>query len=317
MFFKSIPKTRYSFPDLNVQNIKCVDIFKRISIDFNENKTRSYDYYDIKPGDTPEIISSKHYNGSPYWYWAILLFNEVVNPFKEFTRSPDVTSYNTANQYNAMGSFYFDDGDIVFPDFTKIRDLRAGDVIIKVNSDGTLPDPYTETTISAQIIYVNAETREMRFVLEHENGLFSDGDAFAIIDKSDNDYEVVYKSKILKRYEKVENGISHFKDPDGVFVKTSAVAPNKIFPSRKPDLVLDFNDTILGEFLDAQSSGSWTSSENQGYVAMSIVDNELENQQIRGKIRIPESRLLQPLLSKFSRVMTRPPTHNEELVKTR
>jgi len=316
MFFKTTSTTKYSLPDLGINNISCVNIFKRVNIDFGTSSSRSYDYYDLQPGDTPDIISTKAYNGNPYWYWAILMFNNVINPFTDFYRDQSTLVQNAESRYRSMGSFFFDDEAVVFSSFNATRDIRAGDIIIKINSDGTLPDPYTTTVVSAQLVYVNKSKREMRFMVDAENGTFAEGDAFAVIDKDRDTYTVAYKNKILKRYDKVTKGLAAIKDPDGKNVSDRTKSNIKVFATNVDYLNSNLNDSLLGSFLGANTSGNWGSEEEAGYRAMSVVDDIIETNENFGRLRIPEARLLQPLLSSMQRVLKKPPTANKAMVRT-
>jgi hypothetical protein len=315
MFFKTLSTTQYSAPGIGINRIPCIDIFKRININFDKSSSRSYDYYDLMPGDTPDIVSTKAYNGNPYWYWAILMFNGVINPFTDFYRDPRTVVQNAESRYRTMGSFFFDDESVVFSSFDKTRDLRAGDIIIKINSDGTLPDPYTTTVVSAQLVYVNKSKREMRFIIDAENGTFAEGDAFAVIDKDGDSYTVAYKSKILKRHDKVTKGVSAIKDPDGKTVPDTTKSNVKVFSSLLDYKNAKLNDGLFGSYLGADASGNWDSEEETGYRAMNIEDTILEENENFGKLKIPEARLLQPLLTTMQRILKKPPTENKEIVK--
>jgi len=317
MFFKTLSTTNYSAPGIGINRIPCIDIFKRVNINFDEGGgNRSYDYYDMMPGDTPDIISTKSYNGNPYWYWAILMYNNITNPFRDFYRDPDTAIQNAESRYNRMGSFFYDDEAVVFSSFTKTRDLRAGDIIIKINSDGTLPDPYSTTTVSVQLVEVNKSKREMRFIVSDESGTFAEGDAFAVIDKNGGTYTVAYKSKILKRYDKVTKGISSFKDNEGKTIPERTKSPTKLFASYQEYLTAKLNDSILGEFNNASGSGNWSNTVNEGYRALSIEDQVVEdNTENFGRIKIPDARILQPLLTEMQVVLNRPPTRNKKITK--
>ena len=315
MFFKTASTTNYTASDLGIHSIKCVDIFKRVSISFDESSSRSYDYYDMMPGDTPDIISTKAYNGNPYWYWAILMFNDVINPFTDFYRNQSTVVQNAESRYRSQGSFFFDDETVVFSSFDKIRDIRAGDIIIKINSDGTLPDPYTTTVVSSQLIYVDKSKREMRFIVDAENGTFADGDAFAVIDKDGPTYTVVYKSKILKRYEKITKTVSAIKNPDGDTIPDRTLSNTKSFLTPTTYKNAKLNDSLFGGYINSYLSGTWGAEENQGYRALTLEEVLVESNENFGRIKIPEAKLLQPMLTHMQRLLGKPPTANKELVK--
>ena len=45
-----------------------------------------FDYYDVKDGETPEMIAHKYYGDSNY-HWTILLVNEIVDYYEDWPMS--------------------------------------------------------------------------------------------------------------------------------------------------------------------------------------------------------------------------------------
>jgi len=58
--------------------LKLVDEVKKNIIGF--------DYYDVKDGETPEMIAHKYYGDSNY-HWTILLVNEIVDYYEDWPMS--------------------------------------------------------------------------------------------------------------------------------------------------------------------------------------------------------------------------------------
>ena len=317
MYFKILPKTRYTFKNSNIKNIRCVNIFKRVSVNFDETATRSFSYYDVMPGDTPEIISSRMYRGNPYWYWAILMFNGITNPFTEMARDDESVVNWQERQYGTMGSLFFDEPSEVFPSFTQTREPRVGDIIVKINSDGTLPDAYTDTLESFQVVEFIPERHELRFLTDKENGTFSAGDKFAVIEKSNGNYSVVYKNAFLKRVNHTKDGVVNFKDPNGKKLTPNDQTPAFSMSANENPLDREFKETILGTFLGASGSTPWGSAESQGYRSMNGVESTTEENNSLRRIKIPDARLLQPMLSEMSKVFNKPPTENKHLISGR
>jgi hypothetical protein len=48
-----------------------------------ENSVLYYINYDVEDSDFCDTISQKYY-GTPYLWWVIALFNDILNPFEEF-----------------------------------------------------------------------------------------------------------------------------------------------------------------------------------------------------------------------------------------
>ena len=86
MYFESFKNMYYSYLDKDgvEQFVKLKDITEnmRFKKEVLENVSL-YEYYDIRDGDTPEIISEKFY-GSPLYHWIIMVANlkyDYINDF--------------------------------------------------------------------------------------------------------------------------------------------------------------------------------------------------------------------------------------------
>lgn len=78
-FFNYFPKTLYTANnDASLDTV--TNIISRFSFENNLKENSSVFYeYQIKDGDTPEIIASKYYN-NPERHWIVLLFNDIIDP---------------------------------------------------------------------------------------------------------------------------------------------------------------------------------------------------------------------------------------------
>lgn len=90
MYFNNFPKIYYDFEINGTRQLKIVaDITKNVR--FRQELLAGitlYDEYDIKDGETPEIIAEKVY-GSAQYHWIIMLVNERYDYIEDFP----VTSY--------------------------------------------------------------------------------------------------------------------------------------------------------------------------------------------------------------------------------
>jgi hypothetical protein len=71
-----------------------------------------YENYVVKDTETPEILSERFYK-SPLHYWALLIINDIVDPFSEWAMTSDVLEQFTAKKYKEKrklkrvdGSYY-------------------------------------------------------------------------------------------------------------------------------------------------------------------------------------------------------------------
>lgn len=96
-YFNEFPKVLYTFDEAVVNpqlvtNILARSTFLKEIVD----NTAIYYEYQLKEGDTPEIIADKLY-GDPQRHWIVLLFNRILNPFYEFPLTPtELESYMIA-----------------------------------------------------------------------------------------------------------------------------------------------------------------------------------------------------------------------------
>ena len=86
MYFEKFPYMIYTLDDYASGQI-VTDIFRLVAI-AQETKSNytSFDEYDIKDGETPEILADKLY-GNPMLHWVILLCNDILDPRFEWPLS--------------------------------------------------------------------------------------------------------------------------------------------------------------------------------------------------------------------------------------
>lgn len=85
MYFKEFPNFLYDFKIKGKSKpllVKDISQNVRVRAEILANVTM-YDEYDIRDGDTPEIISEKVY-GSPLYHWVVMLCNHKFNYIDDF-----------------------------------------------------------------------------------------------------------------------------------------------------------------------------------------------------------------------------------------
>lgn len=87
-YFSELPTIYYDF---NIAGVNEVRILRDISTNIRFKKellsnVMLYDEYDIKDGETPEIISERVY-GSPQYHWIIMLLNDKFDYINDFPLS--------------------------------------------------------------------------------------------------------------------------------------------------------------------------------------------------------------------------------------
>ena len=86
MYFSSFPIIPYdSKGDLQFKDV--TNLLRRVGMRTKlKTNTFLYDTYDVKEGETPEMIAHKLY-GNPELHWVILLVNEVTDRYHQWPMS--------------------------------------------------------------------------------------------------------------------------------------------------------------------------------------------------------------------------------------
>jgi len=84
-FFTKFPLTKYPFlQNSEVKQKAVVNIMKRVGFSPElKDQTEMFVEYEVKDGDTPEIIADKLY-GDPEFHWLVLLFNDIIHPYYDW-----------------------------------------------------------------------------------------------------------------------------------------------------------------------------------------------------------------------------------------
>ena len=86
MYFRSFPVIPYdSVGDLQFKDV--TNLLRRVGLRAKlKSNTSLYDTYDVKEGETPEIIAHKLYGDSKL-HWIILMVNEVTDRYHQWPMS--------------------------------------------------------------------------------------------------------------------------------------------------------------------------------------------------------------------------------------
>ena len=86
MYFEAFPVMYYDFvkPDGEIDYVLLKDITENIRFkrDILQNLSL-YEYYSMRDGDTPEIISEKFY-GTPFYHWVIMIANDRYDYINDY-----------------------------------------------------------------------------------------------------------------------------------------------------------------------------------------------------------------------------------------
>jgi hypothetical protein len=84
MYFENVPAVEYPSFESNTSNVLLTNILTRSGFlrEVTENTAMFYEYQ-VKDGETPEVIAHKLY-GDVKRFWIVLLFNNLSNPYYDF-----------------------------------------------------------------------------------------------------------------------------------------------------------------------------------------------------------------------------------------
>ena len=91
VFYDSKGNGNYSVMTNLLRRVKLVDDAKLNIVDF--------DYYDVKDGETPEMIAHKYY-GDVNLHWTILVLNEIVDYYEDWPMSVQRFEQFVKNKYD-------------------------------------------------------------------------------------------------------------------------------------------------------------------------------------------------------------------------
>lgn len=131
MYFQNFPTIYYEY-EINGQRVirlvKDISINVRIQKQLLEN-IALYDEYDIKDGETPEIVSSMFY-GTPLYHWVIMMVNQRYDLVQDFPMTTQALNEYSAIKYadiHAIHHYETADGYIVsseYPGATPVTNME-------------------------------------------------------------------------------------------------------------------------------------------------------------------------------------------------
>ena len=111
MYFKSFPYTFYSLDDTSTVQV-VTNITNRVTLsDELKNNLSLYDEYDVKDGETPELVADKFYNNSEL-HWLVLHYNEIIDPRFDWPLDTNNLNRQVAGKYTDVNAtHHFEDAN--------------------------------------------------------------------------------------------------------------------------------------------------------------------------------------------------------------
>jgi len=136
LFFEKIPLLGYDM-DGSGQKRLAVNILERIALTaLLQNDYLIFYEYDVKDGETPEIIADKLYGDSRF-HWVVLLTNNIVDPYYDWPMSYEnlmvtieqkyATPAHNGLQYSTQTVHHYEDKQGNYIDLTSFNQLPASE----------------------------------------------------------------------------------------------------------------------------------------------------------------------------------------------
>ena len=154
MYFSSFPVIPYGSTDGTVKNV--TNLLRRVAI---RTKVKSnaalYDTYNVKNGETPEIIADKLYE-DPELLWVVLLINNVTDRYHDWPMSEQQFSTYVNEKYSNPDGIHHYEISQESGDTTQKIEVYDPDLI---SSD---TDAYTSATAITNREYEESEQDKKR-----------------------------------------------------------------------------------------------------------------------------------------------------------
>jgi len=162
MYFKSFPYTYYSLDDASTVQV-VTNLATRVTIsDEVKNNLGLYDEYDIKDGETPELVADKFYRNSEL-HWLVLHYNEIIDPRFDWPLDTNNLNRYVAGKYaNVSGIHHYEDangnyanGNVYLISSSDFTEFNVDDAITNNTNTGT---GYITQKISSSNVKVTVTT---------------------------------------------------------------------------------------------------------------------------------------------------------------
>jgi hypothetical protein len=144
MYFKSFPYTFYSLNDTSTVQL-VTDITTRVTLsDEVKENLGLFDEYDIRDGETPELVADKFY-GNPQLHWLILHYNEIIDPRFDWPLDTNNLNRYAAGKYaNVNAVHHYEDangnysnGNVYLLSSSDFSEFNVNDAITNITNSGT------------------------------------------------------------------------------------------------------------------------------------------------------------------------------------
>jgi len=173
MYFKSFPFTFYSLDNTTTVQV-VTNITNRTTLSDEVKLNLSlYDEYDVKDGETPELVADKFYNNSDL-HWLVLHYNDIIDPRFDWPLDTNNLNRYVASKYaNVNGIHHYEDANLNY--------INGNVILTSNNSFGNfaLNDPITNNTNTGAGVITSKISNSNVFITV-TNGGFISGDRIVL-----------------------------------------------------------------------------------------------------------------------------------------
>ena len=226
-YFEDFPSMNFLKNDGSIQRVK--DVLRRVVFTdesiFNES---NYQKYNVKDGETPDLLAQKFYD-DPELGWALVLYNNTIDPMYDFPLSRRSLNEFIEKKYGGE-SFFVESSTGEFPYFGDVT-VSPGDKVStaynfvvedKYGRSGSALvrsiEKFNDKTVSAQVKHVDHSLSKVEVV--DIVGSFGVGDVLARR-KTTTD---TYRANIVKKINSAD-ALHHFEN-DGVVLNPLGTSPD-------------------------------------------------------------------------------------------
>jgi len=205
MFSKLFPKSSFTnFPNGiggTPDTKQVVDILRRVKFVDTFGNLKGYKEYVVQYGETPDIVATKLY-GSSEWYWLIMLFNDMTDPFRDWPRSGLDQDIDNKSYEVDVVSYLPVNGSSLYP-------FNVGDTVVRVKNDLSIDEenPFTSTIVDTRKIFFAIDID----IINSSGVRLQEGDLFGVIN-TDNELVNIHEAKLVRT---PDTTISGFETEDG------------------------------------------------------------------------------------------------------
>jgi hypothetical protein len=203
-YFQNFPLTQY---DLYFDNQKAdvVDIFRIVKVknEYKDNVT-FYTYYNIQDGERPDVVSSKLY-GSTQYFWTFFMINDhLVNYYKDWPLSNYDLQEVVKNKYSGIVLTSDEDFSTKFSKNTIFEGLISGARAKLLDKDPNLgllkveilsgqftPNEIVRDILSNEFVVIKSQVlfKDATHHYENANGKYVDKKSIGAIPITNSEYE--------------------------------------------------------------------------------------------------------------------------------